>query len=57
MIPAFGYAPYVWTSYGIFAIIVAWQVLQPIIKRQRLKAELREEQALERGEYSDDAKT
>ena len=57
MIPAFEYAPYVWTSYGIFAMIVAWQVLQPLLKRRRLQAELREELALERGEYVHDPKT
>lgn len=57
MIPEFEYAPYVWTSYGIFAIIVAWQVIQPLLKRRRLKAEFREEQALEEGDYSHDAQT
>ncbi|MFP4208039.1 MAG: heme exporter protein CcmD [Wenzhouxiangella sp.] len=57
MIPEFEYAPYVWTSYGIFAIIVAWQALQPLLKRRRLMAELREEQALERGEYAHDTET
>lgn len=54
MIPEFEYAPYVWTSYGIFAIIVAWQVIQPILKRRRLQAELREELAMAQGGYSDD---
>ncbi|MEE4638073.1 MAG: heme exporter protein CcmD [Wenzhouxiangella sp.] len=57
MIPEFEYAPYVWTSYGIFAIIVAWQVIQPLMKRRRLKAELREEQALEQGDYVNDTQT
>jgi heme exporter protein CcmD len=57
MIPEFEYAPYVWTSYGIFAMIMVWQVLQPIMKRRRLESELREEQALEKGEYADDTQT
>lgn len=57
MIPEFEYAPYVWTSYGIFAMIMAWQVMQPILKRRRLESELREEQALEKGEYADDPQT
>lgn len=57
MIPEFEYAPYVWTSYGIFAIIMVWQVLQPLLKRRRLKAELHEELALEQGEYANDTKT
>ncbi len=54
MIPQFEYAGFVWTSYAIFAIIIAWQVLQPIIKRKRLEAEIREELALTQGAYSDD---
>jgi heme exporter protein CcmD len=57
MIPEFEYAPYVWTSYGIFAMIMVWQVMQPILKRRRLESELREEQALETGEYGHDTQT
>jgi heme exporter protein CcmD len=54
MIPQFEFAAFVWTSYGIFAIIVAWQILQPILRRKRLEAEIREELALAQGDYSDD---
>ena len=57
MIPEFEYAPYVWTSYGIFAMIIVWQVVQPIVRRRRLEVELREERALERGDYADDTET
>ena len=54
MIPQFEFAVFVWTSYAIFAIIVVWQILQPILRRRRLEAEIREELALSRGEYNDD---
>ncbi|TVS11394.1 MAG: heme exporter protein CcmD [Wenzhouxiangella sp.] len=54
MIPEFEFAAFVWTSYGIFGIIVAWQVIQPVLRRRRLEAEIREEVALARGEYSND---
>ncbi|MGY6552907.1 MAG: heme exporter protein CcmD [Wenzhouxiangella sp.] len=54
MIPQFEFAAFVWTSYAIFAIIVGWQILQPILRRRRLEAEIREELALNRGEYSND---
>lgn len=54
MIPQFEFAAFVWTSYAIFAIIVVWQILQPILRRRRLEAEIREELALSRGEYNDD---
>lgn len=36
MIPEFSHATYVWTSYGTFAIIAAWQFLQPLFRRRRL---------------------
>ncbi len=54
MIPQFEFAAFVWTSYAIFAIIVAWQIIQPIWRRRRLEAEIREEMALNQGEYSND---
>lgn len=54
MIPQFEFAGFVWTSYAIFAIIAAWQIIQPILRRKRLEAEIREELALNQGEYSDD---
>jgi heme exporter protein CcmD len=53
MIPELDYAFYVWTSYGVFAVVVAWQVLQPLMRRRRILAEIREEQALRSGEYDD----
>ncbi len=53
MIPELDYAFYVWSSYGIFAIVIAWQVIQPIARRRRIVAELREEMALREGEYND----
>lgn len=56
MIPQFEFAAFVWTSYAIFAIILGWQFLQPILRRRRLEAEIREELALNRGEYNDDPK-
>lgn len=54
MIPQFEFAGYVWTSYAVFAIIVAWQIVQPILRRRRLEAEIQEELALTKREYSDD---
>ncbi len=54
MIPQFDFAAFVWTSYAIFAIIIAWQIAQPILRRKRLEAEIREELALSQGEYRDD---
>ncbi len=51
MIPELEYAPYVWSSYGLFAAIIAWQIIQPILKRRRLIDEIREEQALRSGDY------
>lgn len=51
MIPQFEYAVFVWGSYGIFAAVVAWQFIQPKLRRRRLQAELREEIALQSGDY------
>ena len=53
MIPELDYAFYVWTSYGVFAVVIGWQIVQPLLRRQRLFAELREEAALRIGEYDD----
>jgi len=53
MIPQLDYASYVWTSYGLFALIVAWQFIQPRLQRKRILAELREELALQTGDYDD----
>ncbi len=51
MIPEFEYAPYVWSSYAIFAVVIAWQAVIPVLRRRRILAELREEQALKSGDY------
>lgn len=53
MIPTLDYAFYVWTSYGLFAVVIGWQIVQPLMRRQRILAELREEAALKSGEYDD----
>ncbi|TVQ30828.1 MAG: heme exporter protein CcmD [Wenzhouxiangella sp.] len=53
MIPQFEYAFYVWTSYAIFAFVIGWQIVQPVVRRRRILAELREELALETGAYND----
>ena len=42
MIPELTHASYVWTSYGIFAAVVAWQFAQPLIHRRKLENQLRE---------------
>ena len=36
MLPELSHAPYVWTSYSVFAAIVAWQFIQPLIRRKRM---------------------
>jgi len=51
MIPDFEYAFYVWTSYGIFAVVIAWQFIQPRLRKRRIEAEVREERALQTGSY------
>ncbi|WP_376696844.1 heme exporter protein CcmD [Wenzhouxiangella sp. EGI_FJ10305] len=53
MIPQLDYAFYVWTSYGLFAVVMAWQFIQPRLRRRRIVAELREELALQSGNYDD----
>jgi heme exporter protein CcmD len=53
MIPEFEYAAYVWTSYGIFAVVIAWQFLQPQLRKRRIEAEVREERAMQTGSYDD----
>ncbi len=51
MIPEFNYASYIWSSYGLFVVVVAWQLVVPRLRRQRILAELREERALSTGDY------
>lgn len=53
MIPQLDYAFYVWSSYGLFAVIMAWQFIQPRVRRRRIIAELREELAMQTGKYDD----
>lgn len=53
MIPQLDYAFYVWSSYGLFTLTMAWQFLQPRFRRRRILAELREERALTTGGYGD----
>ena len=31
-----GYAFYVWVSYAFFALIVGWNLIQPILERRKL---------------------
>lgn len=45
MIPELSHASYVWTSYGIFAAVIGWQFLQPMLRRRRLLAALDEAEA------------
>ncbi|NEZ03611.1 heme exporter protein CcmD [Wenzhouxiangella sp. XN201] len=53
MIPELDYAFYVWSSYALFAVVIGWQFLQPLLRRRRILAELREELALKTGKYDD----
>lgn len=43
MIPELNYAAFVWSSYGVFAIVCAWQFLAPLIRRRRLVRQIREQ--------------
>lgn len=43
MIPDFEYAAFVWSSYLVFAVVVAWQVLQPLLRRRRIRKQLAEQ--------------
>jgi len=45
MIPELSHAVYVWSSYAVFAVIVAWQFLQPLIRRRRLVRSMIEAEA------------
>lgn len=51
MIPDLDYAFYVWASYGAFALVMAWQILQPALRRRRVLAEIREAEAARSGHY------
>ena len=43
MIPELNYAAFVWSSYGVFAAVCAWQFLSPMIRRRRLVRQIREQ--------------
>lgn len=43
MVPDLNYAPYVWASYGVFALVCAWQWLAPLLRRRRLLDQLTEQ--------------
>ena len=34
---------YIWTSYAVFAAVVLWQAVAPVLRRRRIIAEIREE--------------
>ncbi|PKL94955.1 MAG: heme exporter protein CcmD, partial [Gammaproteobacteria bacterium HGW-Gammaproteobacteria-8] len=42
MIPELSHAGYVWSSYAIFTVVLAWQFLQPLLKRKKLLTQLTE---------------
>ncbi len=48
MIPELNYASFVWSSYGVFAAVCAWQFLAPWIRRRRLTRQIREQLEEER---------
>ncbi|MCA1780197.1 MAG: heme exporter protein CcmD [Xanthomonadaceae bacterium] len=48
MIPEFSHAAYVWASYGIFAVVVLWQWIQPLVRRRRILDALTEARAEQR---------
>ncbi len=35
-----GYGFYVWCSYGVVAVVLAWHYFSPLVKRKKLLAEL-----------------
>lgn len=36
-----GYAPYVWSSWGLTLVILLWQFIQPKLANARIKSEIR----------------
>lgn len=55
MIPDFNYAPFVWASYAIAAVIIGWQMIQPSLAHRALVRELREDHLAEQLEQANDA--
>lgn len=45
------HGPYVWAAYGVFAIAMAWNILQPIWLRRRIVRE--QAAALRRADIED----
>lgn len=43
ILPELNYAPFVWSSYGVFAAVCAWQFLAPWMRRRRLVRQIREQ--------------
>jgi heme exporter protein CcmD len=37
-----GYAPYVWGVYGVAAIVIAYNVVQPLLRRHLVRRQLRD---------------
>jgi len=42
MIPELSHAAYVWSSYALFALVIGWQFLQPLVRRRRVLREVAE---------------
>jgi heme exporter protein CcmD len=57
MIPDFNYAPFVWSSYLIAALVIAWQMVQPWLKHRQVQNELREDLVAQQLEQPHDPKT
>jgi heme exporter protein D len=41
-----GYAFYVWTAYGVFAIVMIWSYLAPVLRRRQFEQTYRAQQAM-----------
>lgn len=35
------HGPYVWSAFGVSALVLAWNVVQPLLRRRQLVRELR----------------
>ncbi len=44
-----GYAPFVWSSYGLTVLLLGWVLLAPLFKRRTLERQLAQRQRRERG--------
>lgn len=51
MIPEFGYAEYIWSSYAIAMGIVLWQALTPLLKHRQLIRYIQEDHLLSQEEH------